>query len=773
MSHRAHRRTAVRIAVGVDALHAELSLPTTRAGCWSVFFGDCPLPGDDALDRLAALAESWAHPPDRVVLIGAPAACLLPALWLRTIWLGPGTSLELHWLTVEPPGANPREQLAAQLCARLVNEVRCEDPESAAALWAIEPGPVEPAGPWIFDHILGLIDSWDIHARGAGDPQSSPWLVRTRAAFESCIDRGKTRIALYGAGTHTRALGPLLMEPRLDIACIIDDNPAIHGVKLWGYPVVSRERALEMSLQAVVLSANSHEDKLWERARPLREAGIEVIRLYTAEAPGDGPPGAEPKPARIAPGAKSPLSVSTADALTPPRLAPVLGALAIQPGVSGFWADLDTALRQAGSALYAVVAHSEVPTPPLTSVFGSFGAAAQLSKIWPRNAPLGPEPDRELYQRCLSYDRFYWRTAPDLEQLTLRGVRAATWLFDHAVRCLRPGLGLVLNGDASAFAVAEHVFRSHGVPILYCERGAFNPSVVFDRLGVEGRMVCELTDDPVRRRRLSEAATGAETETGRRLGAYLAAKRPQNWQSTPRATPRPAVDSARVIAWFPSYEPTADARERRSTPTERMPFGNSLHAAQTLCESAASLGPDVRIVLKPHPRDPDRHLYRLLAEHHGQVFADELTIFDAAEAGWTVATTSASVAWMATALGCRVLTLARHACGTAGSAFAPVSGDELWRDLRSALAGEGCEARADRGRAIAARYATEYCFTSEPDLRTLGVPGPTHAAECLLSAAAPVAHAGSPATWLEELAANGLIPEPASAVAGAIPALAK
>ncbi len=271
-----------RLGVGVEDSAADLTLRTSTGGCWGRFFGPCELPEDGALDVLERRAATWRHAPTWVEVVGSPAAALLPVMWLRSIWLEPTATIELHWPHVTPPGEDAREQLAAHLCRRLVAAVYCSEPVAAGELWGIDPGPVPPAGPDMFDAILGLIDCWDLSARGATNQFQADWLVRARAAFEACADRGHRRIGVYGAGTHTRALGPLFMEPRVEIVCIIDDSPAVQGGCLWGYPIVSRERAIELGVQAIVLSANSMEDRLWANSEVFRRAGIDVVRLYAA-----------------------------------------------------------------------------------------------------------------------------------------------------------------------------------------------------------------------------------------------------------------------------------------------------------------------------------------------------------------------------------------------------------------------------------------------------------------------------------------------------------
>lgn len=106
---------------------------------------------------------------------------------------------------------------------------------------------------------------------------------RMTRAIESCAQKGLTPVAIYGAGTHTRKAAHALAEPAAPIACIIDDDPRRHGSTLWGYPIVSAEGASAMGARAVILSSDMFEQKLWDNAACLREAGIEVIRLYTGE----------------------------------------------------------------------------------------------------------------------------------------------------------------------------------------------------------------------------------------------------------------------------------------------------------------------------------------------------------------------------------------------------------------------------------------------------------------------------------------------------------
>lgn len=116
------------------------------------------------------------------------------------------------------------------------------------------------------------------------DP-AAHWSANLAAALADCQRRGLEPVAIYGSGTHTRHCGPALATPAARVACIIDDDPSRHGQTLWGWPIVSQEGALKLGVRAVVLSSNTFEDQLWTRAAPLRQRGVEVIRLYHAPQP--------------------------------------------------------------------------------------------------------------------------------------------------------------------------------------------------------------------------------------------------------------------------------------------------------------------------------------------------------------------------------------------------------------------------------------------------------------------------------------------------------
>jgi len=154
-----------------------------------------------------------------------------------------------------------------------------------ARAWQGFPGH-EPLGEApAFDHDLfrreyrSIAESYWItrYGLGAAAPEAAR---RMRAALQRLARAGKRRVALYGAGTHTRAMGGALMQPPVEIVCLIDDDPRLAGERLWNYPIVGRDAARTLGLDAVVLSSNSREEELREAAAALASDGVEIVPLY-------------------------------------------------------------------------------------------------------------------------------------------------------------------------------------------------------------------------------------------------------------------------------------------------------------------------------------------------------------------------------------------------------------------------------------------------------------------------------------------------------------
>lgn len=113
----------------------------------------------------------------------------------------------------------------------------------------------------------------------------NPYVTALRRAFDECAVAGHTEVAVYGSGLHTQVGGAALCDAPVKVVCVIDDNPANHTRSMWNIPIVSRETALKMGVDAVVLSGNSVEDRLWDNCAQFRDHGVPVYRLYGRSQP--------------------------------------------------------------------------------------------------------------------------------------------------------------------------------------------------------------------------------------------------------------------------------------------------------------------------------------------------------------------------------------------------------------------------------------------------------------------------------------------------------
>ncbi|TVQ31334.1 MAG: hypothetical protein EA376_09490 [Phycisphaeraceae bacterium] len=116
---------------------------------------------------------------------------------------------------------------------------------------------------------------------------AEPIVDRMRAALDQCARRGLMRVGIYGAGLHTTVAAAAFERAPVELVCVIDDDASRQGGTALGMPIVSREQAAGFALDAVVLSANSAEEKLVAAAAGLAGRGVEILPLYTAPR-GDG-----------------------------------------------------------------------------------------------------------------------------------------------------------------------------------------------------------------------------------------------------------------------------------------------------------------------------------------------------------------------------------------------------------------------------------------------------------------------------------------------------
>lgn len=134
-------------------------------------------------------------------------------------------------------------------------------------------------GLWVRDDLLDRI------RRSPLELVTPPWATALLGAVARCAASGLGRVALYGAGTHTRSLEPWLGQgdSRVRIVAVIDDNPSLAGTSVAGLPVITPAEIERHGVEGVILSTDMFEPELWRRTRRLRLAGLPVLRLYGPE----------------------------------------------------------------------------------------------------------------------------------------------------------------------------------------------------------------------------------------------------------------------------------------------------------------------------------------------------------------------------------------------------------------------------------------------------------------------------------------------------------
>lgn len=293
--------SATRLTIAID------DLPDNP---WRSLLGEQPAPHADALEQLARFVEEAAvldAPPELIELTGPPAACTMVTTWLRTIWLD-CAAIEFRWLGNDANGNSSRSDALANAATQANNHGHADRITAGIAdWWTIAAGRISDAARngnqdqigkaaslapslaiAIADAAMGLLEHAELALSGRAKlvQDRDDWRRRMRSALERCATDGHKRVALYGAGTHTRAMGDVLCSPGVKIVGIIDDDASRHGEKLWGYTIQSLEWAISQatatprSIDAVILSANAFEPALWQRSVALRHAGVEVVRLY-------------------------------------------------------------------------------------------------------------------------------------------------------------------------------------------------------------------------------------------------------------------------------------------------------------------------------------------------------------------------------------------------------------------------------------------------------------------------------------------------------------
>ncbi|MEM1184389.1 MAG: glycosyltransferase family 4 protein [Planctomycetota bacterium] len=132
--------------------------------------------------------------------------------------------------------------------------------------------------------VMDQIDAWRADGLGVALAPGliEPEWVRLARGIRRAHHNGASSIAVYGCGDHTRRAAKAFewaRERGVPVVGLIDDAPR-SGTMLGHEVATPLDAAERWNIDAVVLSSDAWEGKLWAGAAPLREKGIQTIALY-------------------------------------------------------------------------------------------------------------------------------------------------------------------------------------------------------------------------------------------------------------------------------------------------------------------------------------------------------------------------------------------------------------------------------------------------------------------------------------------------------------
>ncbi len=133
----------------------------------------------------------------------------------------------------------------------------------------------------LFPRVLSAADV-DAHAAvRRGDVAEPPTVeeknARMAEALRALARDGIRRFAIYGAGQHTWDCVRTISEAPLDMRGVIDDRAA---GRFAGWTIVAPEDVEQLNAEAVVLSSDFHEHRMWAKREVFESRGLRVVRLY-------------------------------------------------------------------------------------------------------------------------------------------------------------------------------------------------------------------------------------------------------------------------------------------------------------------------------------------------------------------------------------------------------------------------------------------------------------------------------------------------------------
>lgn len=144
-----------------------------------------------------------------------------------------------------------------------------------------------PGVAWFAEQPPGVAERYWFTRYGSG-AMIEQTAARLAETFRLCAQRGYERIALYGAGTELRAAASAIMEAPVEIAWIIDDQPALIGKRLWNTritPITEVPFEGPHAPHAIIITSRHHHAAIADRCCTHAAAGIAILGLMNNERP--------------------------------------------------------------------------------------------------------------------------------------------------------------------------------------------------------------------------------------------------------------------------------------------------------------------------------------------------------------------------------------------------------------------------------------------------------------------------------------------------------
>jgi radical SAM protein with 4Fe4S-binding SPASM domain len=125
-----------------------------------------------------------------------------------------------------------------------------------------------------------LVEHKDIWFDGAAETKRALEQHFFEFKLNALHEKGVRRLAVYGAGAHTRRLLLVPAVKRFDDIRIVDDNTAAHGQLLCGCPVTGMQAAQSAGFDTLLISSDAHEAALFRRAKEMLSDNATIECLY-------------------------------------------------------------------------------------------------------------------------------------------------------------------------------------------------------------------------------------------------------------------------------------------------------------------------------------------------------------------------------------------------------------------------------------------------------------------------------------------------------------